>query len=120
MKIAIQFLLLSTLLLGCAHQNIFDERPTKRVNLAGWRKLKVGMTKQQVISLLGDAASKTPPGSMTMDKEVISLPELWEYNWQSGLNLFGNPHPKSYAVRFDKDGRLSSWYEPKTTDEQKK
>jgi hypothetical protein len=101
-------------------RDMFREGPTKKVNLAGWQKLEVGMTKQQVISLLGNAASKNGPGTMTMNGETTYDPEFWEYNWTAGLTLFPHPHPKSYHVSFGKEGKLASWGEPEAADEHTK
>jgi outer membrane protein assembly factor BamE (lipoprotein component of BamABCDE complex) len=101
-------------------QDMFREGPTKKVNLAGWQKLEVGMTKQQVISLLGDAASKRGPETTTMSDRVTYDPEYWEYNWTSGIPILAHPHPKSYSVYFDKEGRLAGWREPEPTHEHNK
>ena len=95
---------------------LFDEGPIKKVNLAGWEKLEQGMTKQQVIELLGDSERKSGPSKVTFgegeEKEEISIPERWEYNYTIGISLFGGVHDKAYVVYFDKKGLLDYWREP--------
>jgi hypothetical protein len=97
--------------------HLFEDGPTKNANLSGWTKLEEGMTKDQVISLLGDSWAKSGPGSFTLGGTTNTTPERWEYNWKIGLGLFGQVHPKAYVVYFDQDGKLSSWREPIETNE---
>ena len=89
--------------------NLFEEGPTKDVNLSGWEKLERGMTKAQVTHLLGASASKFGLGLVSNE---CSEAETWQYNWKIGLSIWGEVHPKSYIVRFGSDGRLASWREP--------
>lgn len=120
MKTSLLILILTSALgmSGCSSyvaSHMFREGPTTKVNLAGWHKLEVGMTKQQVTSLLGNAASKSGPGTTTMSGKTTYNHEFWEYNWTSGITIFPHPHPKSYHVYFDRHGKLASWGEPETT-----
>ncbi len=105
---------------GCVTSRMFSEGPTTKVNLAGWHNLEVGMTKEQVISLLGNAPSKSVPEIMKESGKTIYFPEFWEYNYTSGLTLIPQPHPKSYHVYFDKQGRLANWGGPEATGKDKK
>ena len=92
--------------------DLFEEGPTKKVNLSGWEKLERGMTKAQVAALLGDSVSTFGPGQGTIGGTKISVAETWQYNWKVGISIWGEVHPKSYIVQFGPDGRLASWREP--------
>jgi hypothetical protein len=95
--------------------DLFEEGPTKQVNLEGWAKLKEGMTREQVIDLLGDSSTKWGPGTFTIGDDEYATSERWEYNWTIGFSLFGGVHPKAYVVYFDENGHLASWREPLET-----
>ena len=90
--------------------DLFEEGPTKEVNLNGWEELERGMSKAEVSSLLGESVSKFGPG--TIGTNDYTVPETWEYSWTIGFSLFGGEHPKAYIVRFGEDGTLASWREP--------
>jgi len=90
----------------------FGEGPAKRVNLAGWAKLEKGMTRKQVIHLLGDSHNKAGASTFTIGDDEFETSERWEYNWTVGIPLFGEVHPKAYVVYFDVDGKLATWREP--------
>ncbi|MBI2438194.1 MAG: outer membrane protein assembly factor BamE [Lentisphaerae bacterium] len=97
--------------------HLFEEGPTTKVTLSGWSKLEKGMTREQVISLLGDSSVKWGPGSFSIGGDEYKTNERWEYNWTIGFSLFGQVHPKAYVVYFDDEDRLASWQEPEETNE---
>lgn len=78
------------------------------VDLSAWRKLKIGMTKKEVESLIGEAESIsnyiTEDGSET---------ETWQYGWSEGMlpELLDKPSDRAYLVTFA-DGKLISLREP--------
>jgi outer membrane protein assembly factor BamE (lipoprotein component of BamABCDE complex) len=90
----------------------FEPGPIKKVDLAGWQQLEIGMTESQVEEVLGKPDSKLGRSTFTLGGEETTTPQTWEYDWTIGLSLVGNTHPKSYLVRFDSDGKLASWREP--------
>jgi len=92
----------------------FEPRPIMGVQPEAWAKLQVGMTKQDVIALLGESPCKGGPSTTEIDgKKEITRPEFWAYTWSEGLDLFG-PSDKAHAVYFDSDGKVSSFRAPKT------
>jgi hypothetical protein len=95
--------------------DLFKEGPTTEVNLAGWQKLEKGMTKPQVVNLLGDSSVKYGPGTYTLGGATNTTPETWEYNWTVGFSWLGEVHPKAYVVYFGDDGKLALWREPLET-----
>lgn len=94
--------------------DIFKPGPIKGVQPEAWAKLQVGMTKQDVIALLGESPHKVGPGTTETDgKKEIVMSEFWAYTWSEGLDIFG-PSDKAHAVYFDSDGKVSSFRAPKT------
>jgi hypothetical protein len=94
------------------HFDLFKKGLIKKVNLAGWEKLEKGMTKARVVELLGKSDCGFGPDSGSIGDKKFIVPETWEYNWSVGLSLLGEVHPKAYIVRFDSEGKLTSWREP--------
>jgi len=82
--------------------------PATKIDLNRWEQLRVGMTKDQVIELIGDASSKHKV-AVGHDKNNVSKKieqnEFWEYNSHS--SLFGGPHPRAYVIYFDSEGKVS-------------
>ena len=94
-----------------------EARPIKGVQPEAWAKLQVGMTKQEVIALLGESHCRRGPGTSEIDgKKQIITPEFWQYTWtDGGFHLFGRvPSDKAHAVYFDSDGKVSGFRAPKT------
>ncbi len=84
------------------------EHPIKAVKTEGWPKINVGMTKQQVAALLGEAEEQGSLGiSRGGKKEEPS--EWWAYNWSGSLG----PSSRAYVVYFDSQGRVYSFSSPK-------
>jgi len=97
------------------HLPFFEPGPIKGVQPEAWAKLQVGMTKQEVIALLGESDCRRGPGTREIDgKKEIMTPEFWQYTWTDGLNIFGGPSDKAHAVYFDSDGKVSGFRAPKT------
>ncbi len=94
--------------------HLFEPGPIMGVQPEAWAKLQVGMTKQDVIALLGESQRKIGPTTTETDgKKEIVMPEFWAYTWSEGLDIFG-PSDKAHAVYFDSDGKVSSFRAPKT------
>ena len=95
-------------------RNLFKPGPIMGVQPEAWAKLQVGMTKQDVIALLGESPCQVGLGTRETDgKKEIMTPEFWAYTWTEGMDIFG-PSDKAHAVYFDSDGKVSSFRAPKT------
>lgn len=79
---------------------------TKRVDERAWTQLSIGMSREAVIALLGDAPYKRQSSSRSAGEEEAVQIEYWEYNYASGLGATA-PHPKAYVVYFDRTGKVS-------------
>ena len=95
--------------------DFFGPRPIPGVQPEAWAKLQVGMTKQEVIALLGEPPSRTGPGTTEADgkKEPTSI-EFWQYTWWDGL--FSGPSDKAHVLYFHPDGTLFLFRGPVTAD----
>ena len=94
--------------------DLFKPGPIMGVQPETWAKLQVGMTKQDVIALLGESQRRVSTGTTEIDgKKEITRPEFWAYTWTEGLDLFG-PSDKAHAIYFDSDGKVSTFRAPKT------
>jgi len=93
-------------------EGIRHPHPAAAVNPDAWKQLHTGMTKQQVLALLGEAPRQMQGESSKVGAPKIIEPwEFWEYGY---VSAFGAPipHDRAYAVYFDQDGRVSSFREP--------
>ena len=84
------------------------------VDTQRWAQLKLGMTKEEVQNLLGEAPSKQ--NIEPSDKSKLSdqtFREFWEWGFTYGI-LAPVPHEKAFAVYFDQDGKVSSFQSPQT------
>lgn len=84
-------------------KSLFMEGPTTEINIEKWKSLKIGMTKEEVISLVG-----SPPFQKIVDGAIY---EFWEYEYHASL-LSDGPHPKAYVIYFNKDGKVAKMREP--------
>lgn len=103
-------LLVSLTVGGCLN---FKPHAIKAVRPEAWAELRVGMTKKEVIKLLGDSPGKGGPNTLEACGKKVTLPEFWEYNWTDGLAIF-EPATKAYAVYFDAQGKVSKFRAPET------
>ncbi len=89
-KIVLSFTLLA-LLSGCGYFTQFD-------NLENSKKLRVGMTKEEVLSIMGEPLSE----------EVFNTPNTWYYyistQWHDGLYTEDECMPLLFE-----DGKLIGW-----------
>jgi len=77
-----------------------------------WKQVRTGMTKPQVLALLGEAPRQMQGESSSVVAPRKAEPfEFWEYGY---VSAFGAPvpHDRAYVVSFDHDGRVSSVREP--------
>lgn len=93
--------------------NPFSPGPVKGVDPAAWTKLAPGMTKEQVVALLGDAPCKSGTITITSEDgtEQFSPPEYWHYTWSNGIDFLGPPG-QAHVVWFDGKGRVVSFRAP--------
>ena len=82
---------------------LFEKGPTQNVDIEQWKRLKIGMTKMEVISLLGDSPSKHE-FSVDSQERNENTNEYWEYGYKS--SLLAGPHPKAYVVFFNREGTV--------------
>jgi hypothetical protein len=89
-------------------KGIFGPGKITAVNLDGWEKMRVGMTQEEVIKLLGDSSSKR---KFTVSGDNFSSTQrFWEYNYKSGI--LQSPDPRAYVVFFDSKGIVTSFRAP--------
>jgi hypothetical protein len=91
--------------------HLFEPGPIKAVKPTAWANMRVGMSKEEVIRVLGDSPSKGGPTTEEVCGKKITIPEFWEYNWTDGLAVI-SPSDKAYAVYFGPDGRVSEFRAP--------
>ncbi|MBU1853468.1 MAG: outer membrane protein assembly factor BamE [Candidatus Omnitrophica bacterium] len=92
---------------------VFSPHSLPRVDLDAWGQLQKGMTKEDVIALLGDSHSKTSPVITAESNKTSSVDkEYWEYNWTDGLSGVFGPSLRAYVVYFDGQGKVVSFREP--------
>ena len=95
--------------------NIFvRDHPGPAIDPAAWNKMKVGMTRDEVKTLLGEPIGTCAAGAQYKDSdtgEAHIMPEWWEYQWGSGVAM-SRPSEKGYVVFFGESGRVSSFRDP--------
>jgi hypothetical protein len=99
---------------GIAHRitaNVVSAHATKSVDTQAWTHLGIGMSREAVIALLGDAPYKRQSSSKSAGGGEAVRIEYWEYNYASGLGA-STPHPKAYVVYFDRTGKVSGFRPP--------
>ncbi len=81
-----------------------------------FEQLRKGMSESEVVALLGQPSSKTPP---QMNKNgQVDVPAFWQYG--DNLSTFATgamfkdqpPSDRVWVVFFDADGRTTSWQKP--------
>ena len=87
------------------------ELPT--VDPETWAQLAVGMTKEEVVSLIGDTRSL----SRVSNSEGMES-ETWQYQWSDGLlpELVAGASRRAYLVTFGADGKVVSLRVPEAND----
>ncbi len=89
-------------------KGIFGPGKITAVNLDAWEKMRVGMTQEEVIKLLGDSPAKS---KFTVSGDSFSSTQhFWQYNYKSGI--LQGPHPRAYVVFFDSKGKVTSFRAP--------
>ena len=94
-------------------KGFFEAGPTNKIKTENWEKLKIGMTKKEVIDLLGDSPSKHIISVHSPEKSSNAF-EFWEYEYRS--SPISIPHPKAYVVYFNQKGLVSKLREPMNTE----
>jgi hypothetical protein len=84
---------------------------TTCVNTQAWTHLSIGMSREAVIALLGEAPSKRQRSSKSDGEDEAVKLEYWEYNYASGIGASA-PAPKAYVVYFDQTGKVSGFRPP--------
>ena len=93
--------------------NLFKPGPIKSVTPEAWARLRIGMSKEEVIRLFGNSPSKSGPAAWEICYQKTNFPEFWEYNWSDGLD-FISPSDKAYVVYFDSSNQVSRFRAPLT------
>jgi hypothetical protein len=75
------------------------------VDTQRWSQLKVGMTKEEVRKLLGEAPATS------VSSNASSRVEFWEWGFSYGLGVHA-PHEKAFVIYFDPEGKVSSFHAP--------
>jgi hypothetical protein len=91
---------------------MMQPHPVAPVKPGTWSHLRVGMTKQEVSELLGEAPSRSqgqldlasPPGS-------VEALDFWEYGHASAM-LAPFPDDRAHVVYFGRDGRVLKFRAP--------
>lgn len=99
------------LMTGCVRLDLFESHSLGEVAPEAWSQLKVGMTKQEVVGLLGESLGKSGPTRLK-ERGLALVPEHWEYGFGGGLSSF-SPSPKSHVVYFGEDERVLSFRGPR-------
>ncbi len=97
-----------------------------------WPQVKIGMSKHEVVDLLGESYSKSEPGKVGYDPNntlfenavgaiiVKTILDDWWERWHYGkFELFENmfsPSDKAYVVYFDYQGKVVHLREPISDD----
>jgi len=101
----------SFVMMSCQIATIFTQpHPATKVDPKKWVELRIGMTKDQVVSLLGDPPCQHKRRVENEEKNEIVSYEFWEYNFCSGA--LAGPDPKAYVIYFDVEGKVSYIREP--------
>jgi len=85
-------------------QAMLEGYAAKPVDPEAWKRVRVGMAKDQVLGLLGEAPHKGT--ELGTDSQ-----EYWEYGHVSSF-FAPVPDNSGHVVYFDKQGRVSSTREP--------
>ena len=77
-----------------------------------WQRIRVGLSREEVLAILGQPAIKTKPNSpATAAPGSNSSHEWWEYGYSSPVGA-GAVDPRAYALFFDDTGHVTSFQEP--------
>jgi len=97
--------------------------------LTNWDQLRVGMSKNEVIDLLGESSDQVKPGKIEAPTSIPSMQEIlgqvvmkWAFDldyerWHYGkfkemlANLL-NPDPTAFVVYFDDVEKVVKWRRP--------
>jgi hypothetical protein len=93
-------------------QQLQTPHATTTVDARRWRQVGVGMTKQEVTQLLGEAPRRVGPISARgADGQEDVWPEFWEYGY---VAAFASPvaDARSYVVYFGPNERVTQVREP--------
>ena len=97
---------------GCATLADLDKlRAIHAVTPEAWREMRTGMTKGEVIQLLGYSECVMSGSSIVNGHETIR-PEIWQYNWTDGSSSL-TPSDKAFVVYFDQTGKVLAFRPPK-------
>ena len=77
-----------------------------------WKKIRRGMTKQEILAVVGEPRTKSGPSRITFLGLVITRKEFWQYYGGSWSPLLG-PSDGAYVVYFSSDDKVASLRKPK-------
>ena len=78
-----------------------------------WKKLRRGMTKQEVVAAIGESGRSHGPSTSVVVSLSFYRKECWEYYSKQWFALW-TPADDSYVVYFSADGRVASLRKPKS------
>jgi outer membrane protein assembly factor BamE (lipoprotein component of BamABCDE complex) len=89
------------------------------MDLVAWDDVKEGMTKEEVVRLLGEPVAEVtyvPTADEKKSRWVRRYTNRYQYVAGGGASwtapLCWDPHPDAYVIRFDKADRVVSWSTP--------
>jgi hypothetical protein len=86
-------------------EQLMNPHALAAVDTQRWSQLKVGMTKEEVRKLLGEAPATS------VSSNAGSRVEFWEWGYSYGL-LTHAAHEKAFVIYFDPEGKVSSFRAP--------
>jgi hypothetical protein len=86
-------------------EGLMKPGPLAAVDTQRWSQLKVGMTKEEVKILLGEAPATS------VSSNASSRVEFWEWGYSYGLGTH-KAHEKAFVIYFDPEGKVSSFRSP--------
>ncbi|MGO8925818.1 MAG: outer membrane protein assembly factor BamE [Limisphaerales bacterium] len=86
-------------------EGLMKPGPLAAVDTQRWSQLKVGMTKEEVRKLLGEAPATS------VSSNASSRVEFWEWGYSYGFGTH-KAHEKAFVIYFDPEGKVSSFRAP--------
>jgi len=82
--------------------------PAPKPGLRAWQQIRVGLSREEVLAILGEPATKMKPNSPA---DAATNAEWWEYGYSSPVTNM-TVDARAYAIFFDGSGHVTSFQEP--------